>query len=100
MAMCTDTGADREITAAEEKFKLSPAQIAGTFFGLLHQLDKDDDDEISQAELEQYFMGLADANDATMFTRRVLRPLRAMAARSFLHPRLRRGEFGETWDGR
>jgi hypothetical protein len=81
----------------EEDAKLTPKQISATFFGLVEQLDKDDDNAISSEELVRYFLGLADADNELSFTRRVLRPLREMAKRTYMNPELRRGMIGEVF---
>ena len=45
-------GEDHRPNADQVQHKLSPTQIAATFFGLLAKLDKDEDEEISSEELQ------------------------------------------------
>lgn len=66
--------------------QLAPERIAETFFSVMSKMDKDDDEEITSAELLAYFHAIEHNEcqlESPFFEVKVLDPLRELANRTF-----------------
>jgi|EP01043_Picozoa_sp_COSAG02_P008393 hypothetical protein len=66
--------------------QLAPERIAATFFSVLAKMDKDDDEEITSAELLEYFKSIEENEcqlESPFFEVKVLDPLRELGTRTF-----------------